>query len=149
MYDGYNPVTMQPMRFSILGCLSFAFLLTAIVGCASTSREPSAIVMRNGTDQVLSLLRVQEVTASPLDARRFGHFTSVPPRSNQMISRRQDPPPLPSDAVVIWQVTGGPERRQPIDLQAVVRRANIPDGILVIEILPNNTAHAFVTARPE
>lgn len=105
--------------------------------------------MRNGTDHVLALFRVQETTASPLDTRRFGHFTSVPPGSNQLITRRSDPPPLPSDAVIIWQTRGGPELRQPIDLSAVVHRANIPGGVLVIEVLPNNTAHAFITARPE
>ena len=143
-------MTLQPSQLSIVYRLSFAILLLAMVGCASTaSKEPSAIIMRNGTDEVLSLLRVQEVTASPLDARRFGHFTSVPPKSNQLIPRRKDPPPLPSDAVVIWQARGGPELRQPIDLNAAVRRSNIPGGILVIEILPSNTAHAFVVARPE
>jgi hypothetical protein len=134
---------------TILCRLLPAFLMAATVGCASGGREPSAVVLRNGTAHVLDVIRVQEVTDSPLDARRFGHFTSVPPGSNQYVARRKDPPPLPDKAVVIWKTMGGREQRQPIDLNAAVSRAKIPRGILVIEVLPNNTAHAFVTARPD
>lgn len=123
--------------------------MAATVGCASGGREPSAVVLRNGTSHVLQVLRVQEVTSSPLDARRFGHFTSVPPGSNQYVARRQDPPPLPDDAVVIWQTMGGHEQRQPINLNAVVRKADISGGILVIEVLPNHTVHAFVAERTD
>ena len=105
-------------------------------------------MLRNGTKHILSLLRVQEVTDSPLEARRMGHFTSVPPHSDQIITRKIDAPKLPSNAAVVWQIKGGSEFRQTIDLQAVARNARNPEGILVIEVAADHTALAYITAQP-
>ena len=50
--------------------------------------------------------------------------------------------------MVTWQAIDGPKRQQEVDLLKAARSSDSPGGILVIEVLPDNTARAYVTPRP-
>jgi hypothetical protein len=135
--------------------LAVLFLALGAAGCVSEKRaprrpllarsEPGSIVLRNETDQALFDLSIRPAgTRSADGGGRIGRFSSVPPGSDQFVSRPETAPPLPDAFDVAWSDARGARFAHRVSLKQVKSAGHPTDATLYIRILSPQDVVAVV-----
>ncbi len=124
-------------------------LVLALAACAhgpfAGRAEPRWIEVRNETGADLAYVYLSGHTRHGAAGPRYASLSPVPRGATQRAGRPTDPPALPAQAMVRFQVENGPEISAVVDLKPVLGQAGADPGqTLVFRIRPDRSVEALL-----